>query len=123
MSKKTGGPAFPVPAEFFDQGFQQTMEPQEGMTLRDWFASKAPEVPADFWHDQWPDQDSRFPKHSDKKWCEECKCGSDCTTPEVCGELKKIAAGQKDFRVLFNLERTTAWNYKYADAMIAERDK
>lgn len=35
MTKETGGPAFP------NEGFNGWGEPQEGMTLRDYFAAKA----------------------------------------------------------------------------------
>lgn len=38
MTKETGGPAFPVPAELCQD---LTVEEQRGMTLRDYFAAKA----------------------------------------------------------------------------------
>ena len=40
MSDKTGGPAFPRPAST-DQEFNARIPPQQGMTLRDYFAAKA----------------------------------------------------------------------------------
>ena len=39
MTKETGGPAFPRPAS--DAHEWGTHKPQEGMTLRDYFAAKA----------------------------------------------------------------------------------
>jgi len=41
MSKKDGGPAFPVPVEDFTFADFAKGHPAPGMTLRDWFAGQA----------------------------------------------------------------------------------
>lgn len=48
MSKETGGPAFPYEHKFGDG----TANRDEGMTLRDYFAAKAPLPPA-WWMKYW----------------------------------------------------------------------
>ena len=50
MTTETGGPAFPVPLNPGES--YQGHAPQDGMTLRDYFAAKAmPAVYRDFWDD------------------------------------------------------------------------
>jgi len=42
MTTETGGPAFPVQAFSFEHGGERlAVRPESGMTLRDYFASKA----------------------------------------------------------------------------------
>lgn len=70
-----GGPAFPHPSPPESWG-----DPRCGMTLRDWFAGHAPEMP--------------------EQWLQD--------TLAEGGHL---------------LEALAAWNYSYADAMLAAREK
>ncbi len=54
MKKETGGPAFP------NEGFNGWGEPQQGMTLRDYFAAKAMQamMTAGYWNWKEPGEDS-----------------------------------------------------------------
>lgn len=106
-ARNDGGPAFPtvIPTGnvFFDQdqgiNVMQT-ESVPGMTLRDYFAAKAPEV---------PDMQT-FPI---KQW----------TKLEIV-DLSNGMKGQSN--VLHQeswAERAARWAHEYADAMLAERAK
>ena len=52
MSEKTGGPAFPGPAQH-----EQTVDINEGMTLRDYFAAKAIQTAWRGWLDGYYESD------------------------------------------------------------------
>jgi hypothetical protein len=54
MTKDTGGQAFP------NEGFNGWGEPQEGMTLRDYFAAKAMRL------QPWFDSEDNFQNHADR---------------------------------------------------------
>ena len=54
MTKDTGGPAFP------NEGFNGWGKPQEGMTLRDYFAAKAMRL------QPWFDSEDNFQNHADR---------------------------------------------------------
>jgi len=54
MTKETGGPAFP------NEGFNGWGTPEEGMTLRDYFAAKAMRL------QPWFDSEDNFQNHADR---------------------------------------------------------
>ena len=101
MSKKTGGPAFPYVHDIPPgPGMVRSINVEEGMTLRDYFAAKAPETP----------DMQIFPI---KQW-----------SSEVIADLGNGLRGPKKvFRQESWAERDARWAFEYADAMIAERAK
>ena len=89
MSKDTGGPAFPI---------EGTATPYaHGMTLRDWFATKAPPIP--HW---WMEKEER--SLQPPKWQE-----------------GMLASDWDRLWNEFYMHRLASWAFHYADAMIAER--
>ena len=97
-SPKDGGSAFPIPQN--DQPGAYPAEP--GMSLRDWFAGQAPDVP------QW---------FLDKAWEEAPTLMEVETLPG--GEKRSTTRKQQPD----SLTTLTAWRYTYADAMLKERDR
>lgn len=99
---KDGGPAFP--GAYFDhlEGIGEVRREQyHGMTLRDWFATHAPEIPDWFDRKKW----------TQKEWV---------PAPEVSpGYVKSEWVTHKEPTI----EHLTRWKYHYADAMLAERAK
>lgn len=94
MAKNDGGSAFPKPAHG-EPGYYSYVSGQPGMTLRDWFAGHAPELPYDFGHTVRPDLDNyrdRFEEYE-----------------------RDMAQWLTD--------RLALWAYAYADAMLAAREK
>lgn len=87
----TGGPAFPLTATY-------QSAPKVGMTLRDWFASKAPEPPEWWW------------------LAEECP-----TPPPGWKEGDGAIAWQQAERAWW-VDRFVLWRWFYADAMLAARN-
>ncbi len=125
MKIETGGPAFPRaahrdPQKSFDDNLSH--DQQEGMTLRDYFASHAPKAP-EIWMNKSAHQDPLFPQREGLVFCQECKDGCDCTTPKECGKLHEVLKAQEEFTILFHAKRLAAWNLFYADAMLKERSK
>lgn len=116
MSKDTGGPAFPaMTAEpigygdgFFStpapNGEQQFVNTFPGMTLRDYFAAHAPEIP--HWFD--PTFDEPEP---------ETKMVGFFHTREI-GIVEWKAWAKRKSRA-----RTLQWPWYYADAMLIEQAK
>lgn len=90
---KDGGPAFPCVIDSYND---VPAHNEQGMTLRDYFAAHAPEVPAWFKIDG-------FPKMAG--------CSVEATR---LYELELDAYAER---------RAIAWPWHYADAMLAARDK
>jgi hypothetical protein len=86
--------AFPQPdiAEYSDDARDRL----GGMTLRDWFAGRAPDAPADYMWDERPDSDDYKDRH--------------------------LSDFERDHDA-WRLRRTAVWAYAYADAMLAARGK
>ena len=95
MSAKDGGNAFPVPNLQDDESFN-------GMSLRDYFAAHAPEVPDWFQHLQWQTEAT--------------------TKVSQLGDPGRYAK-VIERHIESGPQRIARWNYSYADAMIAERGK
>ena len=97
--EETGGPAFPIPvAGCTDGGVYNTMEQSGGqlggMTLRDWFATHAPEPPEWWLQTQRQHDHNRNPHNEDHK-------------PPIRSDA----------------EIDAAWRWTWADAMLAERER
>lgn len=95
--KNTGGSAFParnfiVPKDLEDKHVRALMETQ-GMTLRDYFAIRAPECPASYISTQQGIDHQKNPHNDSYK-------------PKLRSTLEIIAC----------------WNYEYADAMLEARE-
>ena len=92
-----GGPAFPInSAQLDESGAYTVLKP--GMSLRDWFAGQAPEPP----------EEQRI---SMEKGARE-----NATSAE-----DGIIDGPKAARIYAHL--LSKWRYRFADAMLAEREK
>lgn len=112
---------------------------KEGMSLRDWFAGNAPNMPDTYTHLQAPNVLKFFPDAPELKE-EDFERNIDVVAKQIIAGhvnpysikshlhvgLKLYIAAYK--RYLSDskqptLERLTAWRYAYADAMMAEREK
>lgn len=97
MSKENGGPAFPQPIANAGKGAGLVSADEMfvgGMTLRDYFAAKAPECPSNYLTTQRGIDHGRNPYNEAHR-------------PPLRSDLQIIAE----------------WNFAYADAMLAERSK
>ena len=89
--KDDGGPAFPSQITAEDRNGTPIVTVFKGMTLRDYFASKAPGLPSQL-----------------AEWALEA---ADVTNPDKSDREKS--------KVILNI--VAEWNYMYADAMLAAR--
>lgn len=95
---KDGRYAFPIPADD-----RRGWPAETGMTMRDWFASHAPEVPSWFRSD-----------HPRRAWS---KPGTSGIQKPVIPDAEWNLTTEK-----WHMERRVAWAWAYADAMIAARE-
>lgn len=96
-----GGSAFPCINPNYDGNWNKETVIQ-GMTLRDWFASHAPELPNWFYRKEWTEY------HVAVK------------APELGPTHMKWADIN---HIESNIDHLTRWKYYYADAMLAARLK
>lgn len=131
-----GGPAFPCGGSLSDLNIIASAG-LSGMSLRDWFAGKAPEVPS-WWMQYEPVLTSfkyppEFLANKDKisawhAWGDTID-DSDLN-PEWLAEFKQLAAArnahqttERERNEQFRITRIALWNYAYADAMLAARER
>ena len=115
--KNDGGPAFPHKATMSEL---ENKDVWEGMSLRDWFAGRAPDMPS------WVPGvhavlDPRYPSAEGMSRCQGCKEEGECEGGADCEKIAQVVKDRQAFTVSFYLERVAAWSYAYADAMIEAR--
>lgn len=125
-----GGPAFPItPMTCATCGSKLHTEPNQGMSLRDWFAGHAPDAPEWFDFDfgeaepKAPESVGSWAAHGDEITSH--RKGTDGYEKVV--EYRKKEAfyreAEKAWRRRRELARLSAWRFSYADAMLAAREK
>ena len=92
--------AFPTDY-FYDDETKHEIMPSEGMDLRDYFASHAPEMPSWFERKSWTKQEVMQTVKDGKNWYE----------PHTYTEKEPV------------MDWFIRWRYAYADAMMKAREK
>lgn len=96
----------------------------QGMTLRDYFAARAPEIPQPWFVSNF--MPKAMPIKPSEEFCENCKADSgDCTTPTICESIHEWNRQTRNITVENSRNEAKAfylqWPWAYADAMIEAR--
>ena len=131
-----GGSAFPVnlPDDIFHNVVLEHANPAiYGMSLRDWFATHAPEeVPGWFNHDHPPGRPGGRPNWADldvtrglreraKQWFNDRSYDPDPDFKDYAERLYAYENAMDDWIIKDDMARIAQWRYFYADAMLAAR--
>lgn len=131
QAKQDGGPAFPAP-DLGEQDFNQRAA-YPGMTLRDYFAAKAPAEPQQWFKPAMPHPHPSAPAIPDFTEAEREEYRAyngdaleieQIESPRLAGYLRSRIFHNKqsrDWNEDYEKQRFVQWPYAWADAMLAAR--